>query len=117
MAITIDKASMVVLPTSDPDIMEVAFDYTKDDLAVVSEWIAAWKRVSFLWSRNRPAAEFMTATQEAIAAAHEEKAEQKTVKSAIIAATSQCKTVARVDPAAKPARGTSADNPLFVKVV
>jgi len=41
------------------------------------------------------------------------------VKQAIITATSQCKAVARTDPNALPvtAPGSSAENPMFVKVV
>ena len=119
MAITIDKASMVFLPTSDPNIMEVALEYTKDDLTTAKEWEASWKGITLLWNKNAPAAEFLPAVQAAIAAQREERTEQKTVKTAIIAATSQCKAVARIDPDAKPPAilGATADNPMFVKVV
>ncbi len=119
MAITIDKASMVFLPTSDPNIMEVSLDYTKDDLAAVSEWTASWKSISLLWNKNTPAADFLPAVQAAIAAQREERTEQKTVKTAIIAATSQCKAITRTDPNASPSveLGSDADHPVFVKVV
>ncbi len=123
MAITIDKASMVFLPTSDPNIMDVTLDYTKDDLGTgtgqVSEWAASWKSISLLWNKNTAAAEFLPAVQAAIAAQREERAEQKTVKTAIIAATSQCKAITRTDPNAVQVKplGSTSDNPMFVKVV
>ena len=119
MAITIDKASMVFLPTSDPNIIEVSLEYTKDDLAAISGWVASWKSITLLWNKNAAAADFLGAIQDAIAAQREERADQKTVKTAIIAATSQCKAVTRIDPNAEPVTmpGYSADNPLFVKVV
>jgi len=119
MALTIDKASMVFLPTGDPNIMEVTLEYTKDDLTTVSEWTASWKGITLLWNKNAAAAEFLAAVQAAIAAERTEAQEQKTVKQALIAATSQCKAVARTDPDAKPdmVPGYSADNPMFVKVV
>lgn len=117
MAITIDQESMKFLPTADPDIIEVMLEYTKDDLATVDGWTASWRPVTFMWSRNSPAADFMAAVQAAITATRDEKTEQKSIKTAVIAATSQCKKVTRTDPAAKPAFGTSADNPFFVKVV
>jgi len=119
MAITIDKASMVFLPTSDPNIMEVSLEYTKDDLAAISGWVASWKSITLLWNKNTAAADFLPAVQAAIAAQREERTEQKTVKTAIITATSQCKAITRTDPDAKPVTvlGSSADNPMFVKVV
>ena len=119
MAITIDKASMVFLPTSDPSIEEVTLDYTKDDLATVNEWAATWKKITLLWNKNQTAAGFLAAVQAAIALERTETQEQKTVKQAIITATSQCKAVARTDPNALPvtAPGSSAENPMFVKVV
>ena len=119
MALTIDKASMVFLPTGDPNIMEVTLEYTKDDLTTVSEWTASWKGITLLWNKNAAAAEFLPAVQAAIAAQRQESAEQKTIKQTLIAATSQCKAITRTDPNVKPIGmpGSSVDNPMFVKVV
>jgi hypothetical protein len=122
MAITIDQDSMVFLPTLEPNIMEVRLEYTKDDVqssAGIKDWQATWKQVMFLWNKNAPAVNFLGAVQDAIATVREEKAAQTTVKQALITATGQCRKVSRTDPNAKslPIPGTSADNPLFVKVV
>jgi len=122
MSITIDQESMVVLPTRDPNIMEVKLDYTRDDLQsslAIKDWAASWKSVTLLWNRNAPAKDFLGAVQDAIASAREEKTEQKTVKAMLIAATGQCKKVTRTDPGAKPAAipGHSAENPLYVRGV
>ena len=123
MAITIDKATMVFLPTDDPNILGVTLEYTKDDLTaknpVINDWQATWKTTTLLWNKNAAAADFLGAVQAAIAAEKAEGAEQKTIKQALIAATGQCRAVTRADPNAKPIpiQGTTADNPLFVKVV
>jgi hypothetical protein len=118
MAITIDKASMTVLPTGDPLIVEITLDYTKDDLATVEAWQAKWKSVTFSWNTNRPAAEFMAAVQEAIQRERTEAAAQKAVKQSIVDAnTSNFKTgLQRADPSPLPGLGT-AENPMYVKVV
>lgn len=122
MSITIDQESMVFLPTGDPNIMEVKLDYTRDDLQsslAIKDWAASWKSVTLLWNRNAPAKDFLGAVQDAIAGQRQEKTEQKTVKTSLIAATGQCKKVTRTDPGAKPAAipGHSAENPLYVRGV
>lgn len=120
MALTIDKASMVFLPTEDPNIVEVSLECTKDDLEQgVKPWEATWKSVTFRWNKNATIAGFVPAVQAALAAQREERTEQKTVKTAIVSATAQCKAVARSNPDVKPipVLGSSADNPLFVKVI
>jgi hypothetical protein len=119
MPITIDKKSMTILPTADPLVVEISLDYTKDTLTVGQEYLAAWKSTTVLWNTNRPAGEFMTAVQDAIAKERSETTALKTLKDTIAAATGNIKTgMVRSDPTpAKPALGSDATNPLYVRVV
>lgn len=119
MALTIDENSIKFSSTQDPSVFEVTLDYTNDDVErTVKDWEATWKTVRLLWNKNEQPKNFLGAVEKAIAAAAE-KEEHQTIKAALIAATGQCKNTTRKDPEATDPGipGTSADNPLFVKVV
>jgi len=119
MAITIGKSSMVFLPTEDASVMEVTLDYTKDDLTTTSAWNATWKSITFLWNKNVPAELFIQSVQAELDKQRSESTAQRAVKTAVIAVTTQCKAVDRIDPAfvPPPIPGSDADHPVYVRVV
>jgi hypothetical protein len=118
MAIVIDRASMTLLPTDDPLVVDVTLDYTKDTLEAGREYLAVWKTVTFKWNTNQPATEFMAAVQAAIAKERTENAALKAVKGTIAGAVSNIQGgMVRSDPSAKPAQGSAPENPMYVKVV